>query len=167
MVATILWFLASAAFVDLVGYWLHRWAHRKGSPLHRAHMTHHVVNYPPRSFFSKRYRSSRADSLALWFAPFGAAYAAAVLLLGAPHPWAMIAGGLTVAVLSSVLHDLTHIQGSIAWRWRILGGIAARHHAHHFKMGRNFGILVPCWDVLFGTRRGGPASRQRSRSHDR
>lgn len=164
MIAAVLSFLASAAIVDLAGYWLHRWAHRPSSPLYRAHMTHHVVNYPPRSFFSTRYRSSRSDSLALWFAPFGLLYAAAVLLLRVPHPIPILLGGTTVAVLSSVLHDLTHIQGSVVWRNRLFAGVATRHHLHHFKMGRNFGILSPCWDVLFRTRR---EPGRRSRQHIR
>ncbi len=166
MIAAIFWFLASAAFVDLAGYWLHRWAHRKGSPLYRAHMTHHLVNYPPKAFFSTRYRSARSDSLALWLAPFAILYAGAILLVGAPHPWAMIAGAGVVAALSSVAHDLTHITGSIVWKKGWLCGIAVRHHLHHFKMGRNFGILVPWWDRLFGTRPSrGRASRRRSRPY--
>lgn len=160
MIAAVLWFLASAIFVDLAGYWLHRWAHRPGSPLHRAHMTHHVVNYPPKAFFSTRYKSARSDSLALWLAPFFLAYSAVILLVGAPHPWAMISGAAVVAILSSVAHDLTHITGSILWRYGRLSGIAVRHHLHHFKMGRNFGILVPWWDGIFRTRRA-PGRRAR------
>ncbi len=168
MVAAILWFLASATFVDLAGYWLHRWAHRRGSPLYRAHMTHHVVNYPPKAFFSTRYKSARSDSLALWLAPFAILYGALILLVGAPHPWAMILGAAVVAFLSSVAHDLTHITGSVVWKRRWLVGIAVRHHVHHFKMGRNFGILVPWWDNLFGTRPSkARASRRRSRPYDR
>lgn len=168
MVAAVLWFLASAAFVDFVGYWLHRWAHRKGSPLYRPHMTHHVVNYPSKAFFSSRYRSSRSDSLALWLAPFGAIYAVTILLVGAPHPWAMVLGGSVVAFLSAVSHDLTHISKSVVWRKRWLLGIAVRHHRHHFKMGLNFGILVPWWDWAFRTRHElGRPSRRRSRRRDR
>lgn len=151
--ATIICFVLSAVFVDLVGYFLHRWAHRPTSPLYRAHMTHHVVNYPPKAFFSTKYRSSRSDGLAIWFAPFGLVYSIAVLISGIPHPWTILLGGATVAVISSIAHDLTHIGGSIMWKWKILKGVAIRHHTHHFKMGRNFGIITPLWDVLFRTRR--------------
>ncbi len=173
MLAAILWFFASALFVDFAGYWLHRWAHRPGSPLYRPHMTHHVINYPPRSFFSTRYKSAGSDGLAIWFAPFGLVYALAIFLLDAPHPWAMLLGGAMVAVFSSKAHDLTHISGSIMWKRRQFAGIAVRHHVHHFKMGRNFGILVPWWDGIFGTRRApgapskGAASRRRNRRRDR
>lgn len=159
MLAAFLWFIASAVFVDFCGYWLHRLSHRpRSGPMYRAHMTHHVVNYPPRSFFSERYRSSHRDSLVIWFAPFGILYGL-IVWLGLPHEWSNLAGGAMVAFLSSWLHDKTHIAGSITWRWRHLRGIAVRHHTHHFKMGRNFGILVPWWDFLFRTRRGGEASR--------
>lgn len=147
----ILLFFASAVFVDFVGYWLHRLAHVPGSPLHRAHLTHHAVNYPPQSVLSDRYRSSRKDSLIIWFAPVGIAYAGLVAL-AAPHPIPVLVGGLVSAALSSALHDLSHISGSIVWRWSLLKGIGVRHHAHHFKMKRNFGILLPVWDNLFGTR---------------
>lgn len=169
MIAAVLCFLASAVIIDLIGYWLHRWIHVPDSWGYRAHMTHHVINYPPRAFFSQKYRSSRADSLVWHFAPFALAYALLVICLGLPHQMAVLTGAGVSVLLSSLLHDLTHIQGSIVWRWRILKGIAVRHHAHHFKMGRNFGILVPWWDGIFRTRRlpgasgRGPASRRRSR----
>jgi sterol desaturase/sphingolipid hydroxylase (fatty acid hydroxylase superfamily) len=167
MIAAILWFLASAVVIDLVGYWLHRWIHVPGSWGYRSHMTHHVVNYPPRRFFSDRYRSSRADSLVWYFAPFGLAYALLVICLGLPHPVAVLVGAGVSVSLSSILHDLTHIQGSVVWRSRWFAGIAARHHLHHFKMGRNFGILFPWWDVLFRTRReAGRTSRRQSHRHD-
>ncbi len=161
MLATIIWFLASALVVDLAGYWLHRWAHRPGSHLYRAHMTHHVVNYPPRRFFSKRYQSSNGDSLVLYFAPWLIGYCVLALLL--PCSVAIIAGAFAVAFLSSVVHDLTHLSNSIVWRWRVLKGIAVRHHTHHFKMGRNFGVLTDLWDRVFRTRRAGSASPIRIR----
>lgn len=162
MVAAVLWFLASAILIDLIGYWLHRWIHVPGSWGYRSHMTHHVTNYPPRRFFSDKYRSSRKDSLVWYFLPFGVLYALLVVWAGLPHPVAIISGAACSAILSSVLHDLTHITQSIMWRRKWLIGIAVRHHLHHFKMGRNFGIIFPWWDVLFGTRRAKvAASRKR------
>lgn len=153
MLAILVWFIASAAFVDLAGYWLHRLAHKPWSYIYRPHMTHHVINYPPRSFFSTSYKSAGSDSLAIWFLPFGVVYAFAVLLIGPAHPWAILLGGATIAILSSIAHDLTHISGSIVWKNSLFRGIAVRHHTHHFKMGRNFGVLFPWWDGIFGTRR--------------
>lgn len=158
MVAALLWFLASAIFVDLAGYWLHRWAHKPSSPLYRAHMTHHVTNYPPKDFFSEKYRESGSDGLALWFAPFGIIYVLVAALCGLPCFSAIVLGGAAIAVLSSILHDLSHISDSIVWRlpWTRL---AAEHHrVHHSRMGRNFGILFTLWDRIFGTKRRGPSS---------
>lgn len=163
MVAAIVWFLSSAILVDLVGYWLHRWAHRKGSPLFRAHMTHHLVNYPPQHVLSDRYRSSKADNLGIWFAPFFVAYLIIILLVPKVDFWPAAAGAAVVAALNVVVHDLTHISGSIIWRSR-LRGVAVRHHAHHFKMKKNFGILTDWWDRIFRTRRepgAFPARRRR------
>ncbi len=69
-----------------------------------------------------------------------------------------------VAVLSAAIHDLTHVEGSLAWRRSQLVGMAVRHHAHHFKMRRNFGIILSWWDVLFGTRRtSSPSPQARAR----
>lgn len=153
MIAAVLFFLGSALLIDFFGYWLHRWIHVPGSWGYRAHMTHHVTNYPARSFFSERYRSSRQDNLIWYFAPFGVVYVSLVLVLGLPHPVAILAGAGVSVFLSAFLHDMTHISGSFMWRWNFLGGISTRHHLHHFKMGRNFGILFPWWDVMFGTRR--------------
>lgn len=152
MLAVVAWFVGSAVFVDFVGYWLHRWAHVRESHMYRAHMTHHAVNYPPHRFFSSEYRSSGGDGLARYFLPFGVAYAV-LLALACPSPLAAILGGLAVAGASSLLHDLTHIEGSIAWRIRPLKHLAEHHRTHHLKMGRNFGILCDVWDRLFRTHR--------------
>lgn len=148
----VLAFVASAIFVDLVGYWLHRWAHSPTSPLNRAHETHHR-KYPYRNFLSDGYRSAGSDSLAIWFAPFGIAYAATILLAGVPHPAAILIGGGLVALASSVVHDLTHIRGSMAWRWRVLRRIARRHRIHHSRTDTHFGVLSGVWDRLFRTAR--------------
>lgn len=163
MLQAVLCFVGSAVLVDLIGYWLHRWAHRPWSgPVYRAHMTHHVVNYPPSDVLSENYKSSGRDSLAIWFGPFLLLYSG--LLLGLDiHPWATLPAATLVAILSSVAHDLSHVRASAAWRWRILLGASVRHHAHHFKMGRNFGILVPWWDNLFGTRAKPSAASLRAR----
>lgn len=156
---TLIWFIGSALLVDLVGYWLHRLAHRPGTPLYRAHMVHHIVNYPPKAVVVPgRYISSKGSNLALWFGPILVLYITLGFVLDVPHPWVMAIGGGLVAVLSALIHDLTHVDGSLVWRRAPLIGMAVRHHAHHFKMRRNFGIILPWWDVLFGTRKPSSAS---------
>lgn len=159
--AALVLFVLSALFVDLAGYWLHRLAHSKVSgPMYRAHMTHHVVNYPPRAFFSPTYRTSGSDSLIVWFAPFMLVYIGVVVAVFHPiHILAILAGAAFTSVASSVAHDLTHVTGSIVWRRKRFLGITVRHHAHHFKMSRNFGILIGLWDRIFRTRRGPIASQ--------
>lgn len=152
MVGIALTFFASWVLVDLIGYWLHRWAHQPGSPLYRSHMTHHVVNYPSRSFMSDGYRSSGNDSLAVWFAPFFMLYCVgAVLALGWPGAVPALAGAIPPAVINTVIHDLTHIRGSIAWRWPYLRNLSLAHYAHHRNMRRNFGVATLLWDRIFRT----------------
>ena len=160
MMETVIWFLGSALLVDVVGYWLHRWAHRPSSPLYRPHMTHHVLRYPPRRYFSSRYRTSGSDSLALWFAPFGIVYIVLAVVLGVPHLGAVLLGGATTAILSSVVHDLSHVEGSIVWRLPFLRTMARLHRIHHSKMGRNFGVLISLWDWIFRTSYRGSAGRR-------
>lgn len=147
-------FLCSAVLTDLAGYWLHRMIHQRWSgPMYRAHMTHHMVKYPPGDVFSERYRSAGWDSLALWFSPFFLALVGGYWLLGGPHPLVAAVAALASAMASSYAHDMTHIIGS--FMWRLTGwtkGVAARHHSHHYKLKMNYGILVPWWDDVFRTR---------------
>jgi sterol desaturase/sphingolipid hydroxylase (fatty acid hydroxylase superfamily) len=164
MGTTIFWFALSAIFVDFVGYWLHRLAHRPGSPMYDAHMTHHVTNYPPGRFLSDGYQASGKDSLVVWFAPFGIIYALLVFMSGSEHTWAILAGAAVIAVLNSAFHDLSHIAGSIVWRVSAFRVMAEYHRTHHRKMGRNFGILTSAWDRIFGTRF---SSRSRRRGRRR
>ncbi len=160
MLAAVIWFLSSAVTVDMIGYWLHRWAHRPSSPLHRPHMTHHLVAYPPKAFTSQRYRGSGTDSLVIWFAPFGAVYLLLVLALALPA-WPIAIGGGLVALLNSVLHDRMHTKGSTVRRW--FPRMTEHHRIHHSKMGTSFGILSSAWDRLFGTAWVPAASRARRR----
>ncbi len=153
MLVALAWFLGSAMIADLAGYWLHRWAHKPRSPLFRAHMTHHLVNYPPSRVTSSKYQTSGSDSLVLWFAPFLGTYLLILAALPVVSFWPAALGAITIAALSSAAHDLTHLTGSPVWRWPFLRGIAVRHHSHHFKMHRNLGILFSFWDVIFGTRK--------------
>ena len=171
MLGAVLWFLGSAMLTDLAGYWLHRWAHVPGSPLFRAHMTHHR-NYPPRAVVGPRYRTSGSDSLVIWFAPFLLAYLVLLWAVPAVPFWPAMFGAIAVAAASAILHDLSHLRGSVVWRAGWFRGIAVRHHAHHFRMRRNFGVLVPLWDVLFRTRKpahGGEGTEPMTqrRRHDR
>lgn len=153
MLMDIAFFIMSAVFIDFVGYWLHRWAHKKHSPLFRPHMTHHLKNYPPKAVISEEYRSSKSDSLAIWFIPFGILYTAFIIGLGIPHQIAIFSGGAIVASISSWLHDETHLANSIVWRKKIFRDAAVRHHAHHFKMRRNYGVITDVWDRIFRTRK--------------
>ena len=156
MSGTVTVFLCSAVLTDLAGYWLHRMIHQRWSgPMYRAHMTHHLVLYPPGKMFSERYQSAGWDSLALWFSPFFVLLVGGYFLLGGPHPWVAAAGALASAMASSYAHDMTHIRGSFMWRWfGWTKDISVRHHTHHYKMRKNYGILVPWWDVMFRTRAG-------------
>ncbi len=164
--AAVTWFLLSAIITDLIGYWLHRWAHRPGSPLYRPHMTHHVTNYPAGDFTSETYRGAGRDSLAIWLTPFGLVYALLVLL-ACPHPWAALAGSTAIMVLSSELHDGSHVADSVTRQFCFLSRLVKRHLVHHSRTDRCFGILTGVWDRLFATNWPGSASRSKRRDPPR
>jgi sterol desaturase/sphingolipid hydroxylase (fatty acid hydroxylase superfamily) len=118
--------------------------------MYRAHMTHHLINYPAKRFLSDNYHSSGSDSLAIWFAPFGVLYAVLVFLSPLPV-LPILLGGAAVALVNSVFHDLTHVSRSLAWRFRPFRRMGIWHRIHHSKMNSNYGILSPVWDWLFRT----------------
>lgn len=147
----LLLFILSAGFVDFVGYWLHRWSHAKWSPLFKPHMTHHVKNYPPKKFTTDKYISSGADSLIIWFAPFGLLYLLTIVIFNIPSPIFVIAGGLLSAIVSAVLHDLSHLNNSIAYK--LFPKAVNNHKIHHSHMRKNYGVITDCWDRLFFSKR--------------
>lgn len=145
-------FFSSLVFADLVGYWLHRWAHVKGSPFYRPHMVHHVRVYPARRFLSDTYETSGGGNLLLWFGPVLVLYVA-LLWLFLPWPMATVAtvAGVIPGIVSALVHDATHVRGS--WVWRRFPRLARMHEVHHRRMGTNLGISHFGWDRAFGTRR--------------
>ena len=157
-------FFLSLVFVDLAGYWLHRWAHVKGSPFYRPHMVHHVRVYPPRRFLSESYETSGGGNLLLWFGPVLVLYVSLLWLL-LPWPMALTGtvGGVIPGIVSSLVHDATHIRGS--WVWRRLGPLAEMHEVHHRRMRTNLGIVHFGWDRVFGTWRS-PARAGGTRARD-
>ena len=150
MGSLVLAFFLSLAFVDLAGYWLHRWAHVKGSPFYRPHMVHHVRVYPPRRFLSDSYETSGGGNLFLWFGPVLVIYVTLLWLL-LPWPMATVAtvGGVIPGIVSSLVHDATHVEGS--WIRRRLPFLADVHRVHHRRMKTNMGIVHPLWDMVFRT----------------
>lgn len=151
MVKFLVLFGGSWLLVDLIGYWLHRLAHLPKSPLYRAHMTHHVQNYPSNRLQSDSYRNSGADSLAVWFAPIVVLYWVVSALVFGRWGFPVMLGALPPAVLSTLVHDWTHLRVSPLTRTTWTRRLAYLHHIHHRNHQKNLGITIFWWDRIFGT----------------
>lgn len=142
-------------FVEVVGYCFHRLLHTKWTgTLNRAHMTHHLLRYPPEDCLSETYRSAGADNttyrfvvagilvglLFLWLAP---------LWLAIPIMFDMAAFG----ALNSYAHDSTHIRGHWLERFAFFRRWREIHYVHHVDMNKNFGIMTFTTDKVVGSYR--------------
>lgn len=136
-----------------LGYLIHRLLHSPiGGPLHRAHMAHHAMLYPPWDFLSDRYRSAGAESTTYRFAAFALVIAVAIALVFPLHySLPLVAELAIVGLVNSYLHDSFHIRGHWLERSKIFLKWRELHKIHHFDMSRNFGIYTFLADRVVGT----------------
>jgi sterol desaturase/sphingolipid hydroxylase (fatty acid hydroxylase superfamily) len=135
--------LACVVVVDFFYYWLHRAQHR-WEPLWQLHRFHHVAQ--------------EATLLtALRVHPLESAFCGMCLAL----PLGLLGGdGNEVPVVFFVTQVLAMLRhGNLPWTWGAVGRYLlvspAAHRVHHAAdpacFDRNFGVLMPCWDLFFGT----------------
>jgi sterol desaturase/sphingolipid hydroxylase (fatty acid hydroxylase superfamily) len=128
---------------DLAGYWVHRASHEMPR-LWRFHAVHHSS---PRLDALAAFRVHPLDGVAI-----GVAVA---FLVGAGFDAAGTVGA--VVALQVVTGAWAHLD--VRWRLRPLRRLVltpAFHHWHHADgpaagAGRNYGQLLPVWDLLFAT----------------
>lgn len=138
-----LWLQAALMLVigDFIGYWMHRWFH--GRRMWRFHAVHHssvdldwlsAVRLHPVNDALMRIAGA-VPLLALGFAP------------------AALAGITPVLTLMAIL-----VHANLDWDWGPLRAIVVSprfHRWHHTDEAnardKNFGGLLPLWDVVFGT----------------
>lgn len=151
--------ILSALTVGTFLGWLVHWAmHQRWSGrFNKAHMTHHVKMYPPKDLISDTYRDSGRDDGVFVFVP---AITVGVLLVDTALFFCGVSlVSLTLSALVSVgigaAHDWVHkaFHTPSPWLERLtwFRNLKALHLAHHRRMMTNLGILVYCWDRLFGT----------------
>lgn len=151
---------AAITFVygSLIGWFVHWVLHQRWSgPLYRAHMNHHIFQYPPDDLVSGVYRTSGTADSTLIFTPAVTLafflYAAVLYALGTD---AYVIGGtaletLALGILHDSLHTGFHVKKSVWARWEIFAPLRDLHFVHHKRTNRNFGILFFGWDRLFRT----------------
>ena len=154
-------FAATISFVatSFIGYWVHRLYHLPISgPFYRAHMNHHLQQYPPSDFTSDIYRSAGADNTVLYFIltflPIIVAIIASVFFLGVSI-WvclSIFAGMFSAGILHDKLHDAYHLNQSYWQYLPFFRRLQDLHRIHHQgDMKTNYGIFSFVCDRLFGT----------------
>ena len=133
--------LVGVALFDLVAYWAHRWSHEVPF-LWRFHAVHHSTVHLD---WVSGLRNHPFDGV-LVAPPF--------LFLLAAGFGAELAGVLAVVQIVTGLF----LHANVRWRWRALHRVVSTpefHHWHHADEAdahnSNYSILLPVWDVLFGT----------------
>lgn len=147
---------------SLFGYIVHRALHQTWSGyFNKAHMTHHLIKYPPEDFLSDTYRNAGKDSTPKFFALAALPIILAPLLLGwfGILSWAvvitiMVVEGL-MGFLHDYLHDSFHIKNHLLTKIPVINKLfdlwVKLHYQHHVDMNKNFGIFTFHWDKVFKT----------------
>lgn len=123
----------------------------------RAHLNHHLKQYPPTDFYSDKYRDPGNDSTFILFAIVFAPIVATTILL-------TIIGiinlflGLSILVemaiigfLNDSMHDSFHLRHTFWHRFKFFDRLIRLHYNHHTNMRVNFGIFTFLFDRIFGT----------------
>lgn len=140
-------FVAYLVVLDLFGYWIHRLQHRYDW-WWALHAVHH----------SQRQMTFWSDNRNHVFDDFIVVLATAlfVRLIGVP-PGQFVALVAVTALIENLAHANTRLWfGRIGERLLVSPRFHRRHHAigegHEGpQRGVNFGVLLPLWDLLFGT----------------
>lgn len=137
-----LWNAVLAGYVAWVffEYFMHRVI------LHRWYRAEHWVHHrQPKSY------TAHVPQLTIHGLLLGAALAS-LGLLGARYGAAFYAG-LTIGYYTYIAtHNLIHQEWITAQSWGPIGRMVARHDLHHHRgFERNFNVLNPLGDVVFGT----------------
>jgi sterol desaturase/sphingolipid hydroxylase (fatty acid hydroxylase superfamily) len=135
-------FIEVLLVVDLADYWVHRAFHRIPA-LWNFHAIHHSSRQMDWLAGSRMHVVDILVTRAAAFAP--------VFVLG-------FSPAAVYAYLAFVSFHAVFIHANVRWRWKRLRWIIATpefHHWHHTSdeegIDKNFSVLLPLWDVIFGT----------------
>lgn len=154
VLATVATFLYGTLAGWVVHWILHqRWAGR----FHRAHLNHHLKQYPPHNLVSDTYRSAGKDDSTVLFAPpitvSFAAFLGTLWALGLPT-WSLgllLVEGALISFLTDYIHDQFHLRAPWLVRFAWFRNLRSLHWIHHVNMRRNLGIMWLGWDRVFRT----------------
>jgi sterol desaturase/sphingolipid hydroxylase (fatty acid hydroxylase superfamily) len=138
---------------DGLGYFIHMFLHspRSGQAF-RAHMNHHLKQYPTTSYLSEKYRSPGKDNTVFIF---GAVLLVlcSLMFIFLPLRFAIILSAefLVLGLLNDYLHDRFHIHPHWLEKYKFFHKLRATHYLHHRDMKTNYGIFSFIFDRMCGT----------------
>lgn len=159
IVAALVAFLATSLFGHVIHYCIHQpWT----GFVHRSHLHHHNVLYPPSDFTSIVYRDAGKFSTPKFFLIAAIPLILAPIVLCCLHiiSWPIMLTVLVVEGIMGFLHDYLHDAFHIRAHWlysvpvirKMFRRWVGLHYLHHVgKMDRNFGIFSFLWDRIFGS----------------
>lgn len=145
-------------FFTFLGYVFHLMFHKPWSGrFYKAHMNHHLKQYPASDYYSDEYRDPGQDNTVWLFTLVFSPFVITVLLLTVFRIISMTIGIpvlLEMALIGWVnndLHDSFHLRKSFWQRFWFFDRLVKLHYNHHVNMGTNYGIFSFIWDKIFGT----------------
>lgn len=152
-----------ALFVALIvlvflGYVFHIVFHKSWSGhFYRAHMNHHLKQYPPEDYVSDVYRDAGKDNTIYLFAFafFPLVFLDIVLIifgaLSIVFGVGVLVEMIVISWLNSEMHDAFHTTKTFWHRFWFFERLKKLHYMHHVDMTKNYGIFSFTWDKIFGT----------------
>jgi hypothetical protein len=154
--------LVGVALMSLTEYWLHRWhMHKPGfintfSPrtFEQHHYEHHGKYYRQFNYEPDDY--GRGLGLVISYRYFCYFVLTPLLLLGAYYSWWFSVGiGLAILIQHIVWNNF-HVEmhdpkGRFFAKWGWYKFVCRYHYLHHRHVNKNYNVVYPFCDVLFGT----------------
>jgi len=147
--------------LTLLGYGFHWMFHQPWSGhFYKAHMNHHLKQYPPTDFYSDTYRYAGKDNTVVLFGLVFAPIVITMIVLTATGGVSLFLGLSVLAemgiigALNNSLHDCFHLRNSFWQKFSFFERLRKLHFQHHVDMSTNYGIFSFIWDQIFGTYRG-------------
>lgn len=152
MILIFLTILLSYFYAEVLGYVIHRYAHKQDSPLLEDHMIHHLELYPPNDFYSEEYRSAGSANFIFYFIPPVLA-TFTLLLLFLPLYLFIISViiMLSVGLINDQIHTQYHLFNSKLNKYKWFQNKRNYHIKHHSHLNKNYGLVASWMDRIFRT----------------
>lgn len=153
--------LFTLIILTFLGYAFHMMFHQPWSGhFYKAHMNHHLKQYPATDFYSDTYRYAGRDNT-VWL--FGLVFAPLVITMIVLTATGAISLFLGLSILAEMgiigwlnnsLHDSFHLRNTFWEKFSFFDRLRKLHYQHHVNMSTNYGIFSFVWDKIFGTYHG-------------